>query len=350
MKKSLLIVVVLLFALSLLAFSVAYSVRFNERAVVTTFGRADESAVVTEPGLKWKFPYPIQSVTKYDTRTQFARAEGEQQSTRDDAQIIVEAYALWRVTDPLQFYRRFSNAGPRAADHYRRAEAEVRSILRTAMSETSDYALSELFTAEGSKLPDLEADILRVLEANTTGENAYGLEVLAVGISNVRLTKDNSEDVIARMKADRQRLAQETLSRGDSQAQTITSRAENDARRIRDFATYLASEIRARGEREAGEIIAGMDEEPALAIYLAELELMKSMLGDKTTLVIDGTTPGVGLLDPNAFDNISGGGYPEGSLAGRLLTDPNGDQNGQPDATVVADADVPSASTGGGTR
>lgn len=321
MKKPLLIIVVLLFALSLLAFSVAYSVRFNERAVVTTFGSADETSVVTDPGLKWKLPYPIQSVTKYDARTQFALTEGEQQSTKDDAQIIVEAYALWRVTDPLEFYRRFSNSGPRAADHYRRAGQEVRSILRSAISETSDYRLDELFTVDGSKLPELEADILEVLRNNTTrdGANIYGLEVLQVGISSVRLTKDNSEDVIARMKADRQRLAAETLSRGESQADTIQSRAQNDARRIRDFAEYLASEIRARGEREAGVIIAGMNDNAELAVFLSELELVEQMLGKQTTLVLDGTTPGVGLINPNAFDDVAGDEYPAGSLAARLF-------------------------------
>lgn len=322
-KKPLLFLVVIVFVLALVAFSMLYSVRFNERAVVTTFGSAGENAVQTEPGLKFKLPYPVQSVTKYDITTRIAATQGEQQSTLDDAQIIVEAYALWRVTDPLEFYRRFSNAGPRASDHFRSAESTVRSSLRSAISETSRFRLDELYTndPEGSKFPDLEQAILSVVQSNLTTDSAsgYGLEVIHVGISGSSLTNDNSEDVVARMKADRERVAAETLSRGESQASTIQSRAENDARRIRDFASYLASEVRARGESEAGEIIATMSEDPELAVFLAELELLQSLAGRKTTLVLDGTTPGVSLLNPNAFDGVAGDSYPMGSFAARLF-------------------------------
>lgn len=341
MKKPLLFLVVFVFLLALLAFSMLYSVRFNERAVVTTFGRAGTDAVQTEPGLKWKAPYPIQSVTKYDTTARFAQAEGEQQSTLDDAQIIVEAYALWRVTDPLEFYRRFSNAGPRANDHYRSAESTVRSSLRSAVSETSRYRLDELFTTDdsGSRLPDLEQSVLEVVRSNLTpggGDEAgggYGLEVIGIGISGVRLTKDNSEDVINRMKADRERLATETLSRGESQALTIENRAKNDAGRIQNFAEFLASEIRKRGELEAGAIIAQMNSNPELAVFLSEIELMEQLLGRKTTLVLDGTTPGVGLLNPNAFDGLAGDDYPERSLATKL----SDDQSSEDDQDQVAD-------------
>src|SRR5688500_4082532 len=123
-----------------------YTVRFTENAVLTTFGKAGENAQKTQPGLKFKWPDPIQSVTKYDTRSGFRQTQSETQQTADSRQLVVEAFCTWKVADPLLFFQRFSNAGDRSADHYRKAEEVLRGSLRSAMGETSKYRMDELFT------------------------------------------------------------------------------------------------------------------------------------------------------------------------------------------------------------
>ena len=66
--------IVLVFA----AFLTTFTVRFNERAVTTTFGRADESSVIASPGLHFKIPF-VQRETKYDARTRIIQTDQETQ-------------------------------------------------------------------------------------------------------------------------------------------------------------------------------------------------------------------------------------------------------------------------------
>ena len=114
---------------ALVLFSTTYTVRFTEVAVLTTFGKAGEGSIKTEPGLKFKWFYPIQQVTKYDNRIRLVQGQSETQQTADDFQIVMEAFLTYRVTDPLAFFRNFSSAGDRAVDHFARAEHVVLGAL-----------------------------------------------------------------------------------------------------------------------------------------------------------------------------------------------------------------------------
>ncbi|MCA9273633.1 MAG: hypothetical protein KDA31_11385 [Phycisphaerales bacterium] len=296
-----------LIVLALGAFSFTYTVQYNERAVVTNFGSADEADLKTDAGLKFKWPYPFQSVTSYDTRPQIVDALGTQQQTADDKQVIIEAYAVWRVSNPLVFYRKFSNAGPDESDHYAEAKKTVNSSLNSAISETSRFRMDELFSPNpgSSKLPDLEAAILNVVKRDAGDPNTSGLgiEIVDVGINRIRLSEQNSTDVIERMKADRQKLAQDTISSGQADAQSIRSKAESDAERIRSFAERQASNLKAIGDQEAGRFIAMMQENPKLAMLLEELQFLRDAYSKQITLVVSGA-PGFRMLQPAALDKL----------------------------------------------
>lgn len=308
LKKPVFFVLTFLVVVALAAFSFTYTVKYNERAVVTSFGSADETDLKTEAGLKFKWPYPFQSVTSYDTRNQVVTAVGTQQQTADDRQIVVESYAIWRVRDPLAFYTKFSNAGPNEEDHYAQAARTVRSSLNSAISETSRFRMNELFSPRpgSSRLADLEDAILSVVRRDAgEGESgtSFGIEIVDVGINRIRLSEQNSQDVIERMKADRQKLANETISAGDATAQSIRSRAEKDAQRIRDFANLMAAELRAAGDLEAGQYIAAMQESPELATLLEELQFLRDAYSKQITLVLSGA-PGFRMLQPSVIEKF----------------------------------------------
>ena len=135
------------------------TVRFSEKAVITTFGKASDDAIRTEAGAFFKIPI-INSVTKYDTRARIVRTQSVQQQTADSRSLIVEAFCVWRVDDPLLFFKAFSNAGTRSQEHFDKAEREViRGNLRAALSEVGRYRMSELFAKDDSAIPDLETSI-----------------------------------------------------------------------------------------------------------------------------------------------------------------------------------------------
>src|SRR5204863_9901729 len=76
-RRALVIAAAAVFVIALLARAMTYTVRFTETGVLTTFGKAGDEAIKKDPGLYFKWPDPIQSVTKYDTRTRFLQTQLE---------------------------------------------------------------------------------------------------------------------------------------------------------------------------------------------------------------------------------------------------------------------------------
>lgn len=295
----------------------SFTVRFTEAAVVTTFGQASAGSVVTEPGLRFKWPSPIQSTTVYDTRARFLQARNETQQTGDDRQIIVESFMTWRVKDPLVFYQRFrSAAGTSAKEHYNEAQKILTQNLRSALSEFSRYRMSELFASEpgASRLGQLEKDILA--RVNATAEQGggnvarYGVEVLTIGINSVVLPQDTTREIFARMSESRKRLASKAESEGNALATAIRSEAEASAKRIREFAKFRADQIRNRGDVEAAPFLTALNEEPELAAFLKNLELLRDGLGRRSTIVLPITMDGLSILTPEAMEKARRGEIP----------------------------------------
>lgn len=321
MKRMLMFGLFLVIVIGFGFFLFTYQVRFTESAVVTTFGKANEDDVKAKPGLKFRLPSPFQSVTKYDTRVRVLSTKAATQQTADDRQIVVEAFCTWRVSDPLRFYQSFSNAGPRPTDHLKKAETQLRQALSAAIGETSRYRMDQLFTSDpsGSKLPELEQMILATMDKTERGETLadYGIKAIDVGINRISLPEATTAKVFDRMKATRQRLAEEAVSQGESVAQTIRSSAKSDAERIKAFADRRAREIMALGDVEAQQFLAQMKEDPELAVFLKELDLLRDSYFKQATLVLPGFPPGSNLLSPNALSGLEPGKIPATSLASR---------------------------------
>lgn len=340
MRRPVIIAVCLVFAVAILGRLMTYTVRFTENAVLTTFGKAGPDAKKDQPGLKFKLPDPIQSVTKYDTRSRFLQTQSETQQTADSRQLVVEAFCTWRVSDPLKFFQRFSNAGDRALDHYKQAEEKVlRGSLRSAMGEISKYTMGELFTTNtsASKLPELEARVLAGLKAR--GQDGYSIEdygitVDVVGINRIILPEETTKTVFDSMKEGRNLLIKGLESRGDSEAQTIVGAAKANAARIESFAKALAADIRQRGDEEAQPYIAAMAEAPELAVFLKNVDFVKNALAKRITWIVDTSMPGFEFLSPGAMRKSESGHIPG---VGALMSEPTKPLGAaEPEPTTIA--------------
>jgi membrane protease subunit HflC len=329
MRKWLLALIAIIVAAIFASYMVTYTVSYTDEAVVTTFGRAGDGSVITEPGLKWKLPAPIQSTTVYDTRVRFLEARLEQQQTADDRQIVVRTFLTWRVDDPLTFYQRFSGAaGADIREHYRKAEDTITSLLRGAVSEVSRYELGELFSPEpgASKLSELEQAIYQRIQGGADGGiTDYGVSVEMVGINGVELTENTTKEVFERMKARREKLAAKAESEGSAAATAITSESQSDARRIRAFAELRASELANEGGVEAAAFLAQLQEEPELAVFTQFLDLMTGGFGDQATLVLPTNMFGLGIFSPEAFGDALQGRIPDVNLDTARLDEGEGE-------------------------
>ena len=324
MRKFGLYLMALIVAVFLLSYTMTYTIRFTEAGVKTRFGAASQETVYDKPGLRFKVPL-MDSVTTYDTRPRITQVRLETQQTKDGRQIIVEAFSVWRVSNPLAFFQRFSSAGGAASEHYRIADDTVRSNLRNAMGAVSKFELNRLFNADQNVdgLGELERDVLGNLSAKgsapveggatgTTGGSAaditlatMGIEVIDVGISQIALPQETTTKVFERMAETQNAKAKDITATAESKAGGIKTGAESDARRIESFARQLAAEIRAKGDKEAEQYYALQQKNPALAQFLVEVQLLKDVYGRKeTTLVLPFSSPILRVVKPDYVDQM----------------------------------------------
>ncbi len=76
-------IVLLILILAVIGFTTWYTVDESDQAVILTFGKVEET--VTEPGLHFKMPWPIQTVEKLSKETfslQFGYKEEDGESYR----------------------------------------------------------------------------------------------------------------------------------------------------------------------------------------------------------------------------------------------------------------------------
>lgn len=327
MKTALRVIIAGLVVLVLLAYMCTFTVRYTASAVRTTFGSANEQSVKRDAGLYFKAPWPIQSVTTYDTRVRLLDLKVETQQTADNRTIAVEVYCTWRVTDPLRFFQKFSSAGERSEEHYARAEEALKASLRGAAAEISNYTMEQLFTTtQGtSKLPELEAKMTAAFVDKRDQQNSrlgdYGIEAVSVGITRILLPQEVTKAVFDRMRAGRERLAREIESQGQSQAQAIRDKASADARRITAFAEALAQNIRTQGDLEARPFLAQMNDNPELAVFMQNMEFIRKLPARTATLILPSTLPGFDSLMPDYVQRARAAGQAIPGLVGGKAND-----------------------------
>ena len=264
--------------LLLLVFSTTYTVSFDEVAIRKTFGRSTEASVITEPGLKWKWPI-IQDKTVYDKRLQIRESPLEEISTADGLQVVVKAFLLWRIETetaqgPLAFDRAFGSIND--------AEPGIGDPFITALTGVlSEYRLGDLL-GENGRLEEAEAKIVAAL----SGLSEKGIRPVSVGISQLLLPERTTNSVIRRMQASRTALAEAKRNEGNARAEAITSEAATLAETIRKFADLRASEIRSLAEAKAADYVEQMSEEQSLAIFLVWLDTLEASLNDQSTFVL----------------------------------------------------------------
>lgn len=222
-----------------LALSALFTVNEAEQALVLQFG--EPQRVVTEPGLHVKVPF-IQNVVVFSKRVLNFDAPAEEVPTIDQKQVVVDAFARFRITDPLRFFQAV------------RDEEGVQARLRSIISSTLRGALGEV--ALDFILTDQRAGLMRQIAEQVNREaSGFGINVIDVRLKRVDLPEENSQAIFRRMQTQREQEARRIRAEGARDAQTI--RAEADKQRV----VILAN------ARRTAEILRGEGEAQATAIY-----------------------------------------------------------------------------------
>ncbi len=305
MNKIVIYIITLILVLALLLFTCTYQVRFSEAAVVTTFGKAAGNAQVTEPGLHWKWPYPIQAVRKYDTRIRVLESRIETVQTKDYQLVNVQVFLSWRIGNVLDYFLSVSNDA--------KAESLLQNRLRSSQSIFSQYDFSELLALQGGegKIGAVEDGMLTVLLTpgdDNPGVGVYGIEPIAIGVSRFILPESTSVAVKERMKQTRLTMAAEVSSSGAAEASRIITEARTASEKIRQFASRLAAGIKSVGEEQAAVYLAeqaAVDEN--FAIFLYQLDALEDLLHKNSTIIMPTSWPLELLEGPPTLEDTQTG-------------------------------------------
>src|SRR3972149_11719558 len=103
-RNSLTLIVGGLLLLVFLSLLFCFQVRQTDVALVTTFGKPTRDINTDpekpEPGLYFKWPWPIEKVQKFDKRTQNLEGKFEETYTQDKINVLVTVYAGWSIRNP----------------------------------------------------------------------------------------------------------------------------------------------------------------------------------------------------------------------------------------------------------
>ena len=269
MKK---ILVGALVVLGVVAYQALFVVQEINQAIVLQFG--DPKKIITKPGLNYKIPF-IQNVVYLDRRVLNLDNPPEEVIAADQKRLIVDAFARFKIVDPLKFYISVGNERVARSRLATIINSRIRSVLGTQELATL------LSTDRAVHMGTIQNDV------NTEAQN-FGITIVDVRIKRADLPPANSEAIYARMQTERQREAKEFRAQGAEMAAKITSTADKEVTVILANANKQSEIMKGEGDGTRNRIFAqafGKDPE-FFGFYRAMQSYEKALIGGDTSLIL----------------------------------------------------------------
>ncbi len=257
-----------------------FTVDETNQALVLRFGEFNRE--VREPGLKTKIPF-IETVTKYEKRLLRFDAPPETLITLDKKNLIIDAYARYKITDPKKFFETVINEAG--------ADARLRDIIsgelkkQIASYNQSDIIINQRRTGEINGVPTI---VQAVTDISKQSARDIGVEIIDVRIKRADFTETIQQSIFQRMNAERQQEA--ALFRAEGSEFDFRIRASADRTRTITIANAMRDSdiIRGCGESVAVKIFASaFNKDPEFYNFQRSLEAYSKALSDQDTLVLD---------------------------------------------------------------
>ncbi len=284
------IIVGLLLIVILLA-STLFVVDQRQFAVVYALGEIKE--VVSEPGLKFKLPAPLQNVVFLDRRIQTLDSpESRPIFTAEKKSLVIDWLVKWRIVEPKQFIR---NNGV----DLRNAENRLTPIVQAALNEeVTKRNVGAVLSAEREKV--MQGVIRRLVD----DAKSFGIEVVDVRIKRVDFAANITDSVYRRMESERKRVANELRSTGGAEGEKIRADADRQREIIVAEAYRDAQKLKGDGDAKASALYAeAFGKDPQFAQFYRSLEAYRATFRSKSDIMV---------LDPSSdfFKAMRGGSAP----------------------------------------
>jgi modulator of FtsH protease HflC len=220
----------------LLVFSMAFfTVNENQLAIRTEFGRLVQSHYA--PGLHTKWPWPVDTITKFDRRILSESYTGETFLTNDNRGLIVDFYVKWRVKDPALYYIATGGREEQAAE---RLAGIVKDGIKSVVAQRT---LQQIVSAERAAVT---GEMFGQAYRNAAG---LGVELVDVRVQRIDLPDDVAARVYESMKQGFQKTANRLRAEGQSSGAAIKATAERQRTEI--IANAEREALRIHGEADA---------------------------------------------------------------------------------------------------
>ena len=296
MKSKLVILVVAVVAI-LFIFTAAYVVDETEQVVVTQFGKV-VGKPKTEPGLYFKIPF-IQNATYFPKNLLEWDGDPGQIPTLDKTYIWVDAFARWRIIDPIEFFQTVNNTISAQGRLDDIIDPAVRNLITenklieavrktNRVLDTYEIGLEDIKERPSYKITTGREKITnQIMEQAQPKLAKFGIELVDVKIKRINYVEQVRDSVYGRMIAERKQIAEKFRSEGKGEAQKILGEKERDLKRITSEAYRTAQTIKGKADAESTKLYAnayGID--PDFYSFVKTLELYGDAFDKDSSLVL----------------------------------------------------------------
>lgn len=248
----------------------------GEREYAMLFALGELKTVVTEPGLHFKLPAPLQNVVYLDKRILTLDASGaDLVQTSEKKNLMIDTFVKWRIGDARRYWVSFQGSERAASD---RLAMLLRDVLNIAVNKRT---VNQITSSEREKAM---AEISELLQARV---KALGIDIVDVRMKRVDFTPEISESVYSRMEAERKRVASEERSKGAAQAERIRAGADRQSEVILAEAYRDAQKTKGEGDGEAARIYAdAFGKDPEFARFYRSLEAYRRSFSQKSDVMV----------------------------------------------------------------
>ena len=250
----------------------------RERDYALVFALGEVKKVISEPGLYFKLPPPLQNVVTLDKRLlTIDLQEAERIQTSEKKNLLIDSFVKWRIVDPRLYYVTFGG-NERAARE--RLQAQIRDALNASVNVRTV-----------KDVVSLERDVImtEVLTNVAKRAEALGVQVVDVRLKRIEFAPEIAESVFRRMESERIRVANEQRSIGAAEGEKIRAEADRQREQIVAEAYGRAQAIMGEGDAQAAGIYAkAYREDLAFYSFYKSLEGYRASFGKPgDVLVVD---------------------------------------------------------------
>jgi membrane protease subunit HflC len=295
-----------LLGLAFIGISSSYFVlQETEQAIITQFGKPVGEAI-TDSGLHFKVPF-TQEVNRIPQQILEWDGQRSEMPTRDKLYISVDMFARWRISRPLEYFRRLRDersAQSRLDDilgsetRNSIAKHDLIEVIRTTKDRKplKDTSLAEAADAErGIGVLQGIHKGRTVIEQEIRDTAKVKLAELGIDLLDVRFKRINYnpsvvEKIYERMISERQQIASRFRSEGEGEAAKILGDRERDLSVIESEAYKTVQQMRGEADAKATSIYAASYSQTAeardLYAFIKTMDTYKKVISENDTLVL----------------------------------------------------------------